>query len=68
MNEEPLHMIPERFRKDVLDNLNADEAPGEYRVKITGELCPFCRYVYSDGSSNMKATGRASSATSASSD
>ncbi len=22
--------------------------PGDYRVKITGELCPFCRFMYSD--------------------
>ncbi len=48
MNEEPLHLIPERFRAEILDNLNAGVAEGEYRVKITGELCPFCRYVYSD--------------------
>src|SRR5689334_6227338 len=48
MNEEPLHMIPERFRKDVLDGLNADIPADEYRVKVRGELCPFCRYVYSD--------------------
>ncbi len=48
MNEEPLHLIPERFRKDVLDNLNAEVASGDYRAKVTGELCPFCRYVYSD--------------------
>ncbi len=48
MNEEPLHLLPERFRKDVLDSLNAEVPAGEYRVKITGELCPFCRYVYSD--------------------
>jgi serine protein kinase len=47
MNEEPLHLIPERFRHDVLEKLNADIAPGEYRAKISGELCPYCRYVYS---------------------
>ncbi len=46
MNEEPLHVIPERFRRDVYDKLNADVAPGDYKVKATGELCPFCRYVY----------------------
>ncbi|REK12950.1 MAG: serine protein kinase [Planctomycetota bacterium] len=47
MNEEPLHLIPERFRPDVLARLNADVAPGEYLAKVTGELCPYCRYVYS---------------------
>ncbi|MEX2113087.1 MAG: serine protein kinase [Pirellulales bacterium] len=48
MNEEPLHLIPERFRGELLAQINnhADEAG--YRAKITGELCPFCRYVYSD--------------------
>ncbi|MDZ4783436.1 MAG: serine protein kinase [Planctomycetia bacterium] len=48
MNEEPLHIIPGRFRKDVADQLNAGREPGEYLVKINGELCPFCRYVYTD--------------------
>ncbi len=48
MNEEPLHIIPERFRKDVLASLNAEVPSGQYRVKITGELCPFCRYVYNE--------------------
>ncbi len=47
MNEEPLHLIPERFRAEVYAKLNADVPPGGYRVKATGELCPFCRYVYS---------------------
>jgi serine protein kinase len=47
MNEEPLHLIPERFRAEVYDNLNAEVPPGGYRVKVKGELCPFCRYVYS---------------------
>jgi serine protein kinase len=47
MNEEPLHLIPERFRGDVYDRLNAEVPPGGYRVKAKGELCPFCRYVYS---------------------
>ncbi len=46
MHEEPLHIIPTRFRADVAAQLNA---PGsDYTVKITGELCPYCRYVYSD--------------------
>ncbi len=48
MHEEPLHMIPPRFRKEVLDQLNSEAAGRGYEVKITGELCPFCRYVYSD--------------------
>jgi serine protein kinase len=48
MNEEPLHIIPNRFRKDVCDELNAGRGEEDYRVKILGELCPFCRYVYTD--------------------
>jgi len=48
MNEEPLHIIPTRFRTDVEGNLNVDRAPGDYRAKIKGELCPFCRYVYNE--------------------
>ncbi len=49
MHEEPLHLIPERFREEVLDSLNAEVAAGRVsQVQITGELCPFCRYVYSE--------------------
>ena len=48
MNEEPLHIIPERFRKEVTDNLNSEVPPDGYRAKVIGELCPFCRYVYSE--------------------
>jgi serine protein kinase len=48
MNEEPLHIIPGRFRPEAEANLNADRAPGDYRAKIKGELCPFCRYVYNE--------------------
>jgi serine protein kinase len=48
MNEEPLHIIPGRFRGDVETNLGADRAVGDYRAKIKGELCPFCRYVYNE--------------------
>src|SRR5262245_55875253 len=31
MNEEPLHLIPERFREEVLTSLNANVAAGDYR-------------------------------------
>src|SRR5207244_3832800 len=34
MNEEPLHLIPERFRKEAADGLNADVPAGDYRIKI----------------------------------
>jgi serine protein kinase len=48
MNEEPLHLVPERFREEVASNLNADPAATNNQVRIHGELCPFCRYVYTD--------------------
>src|SRR6185437_13215028 len=48
MHEEPLHVIPRRFRDDVLAQLNAGRDPHTYQVKIEGELCPFCRYVYAE--------------------
>ena len=48
MHEEPLHLIPGRFRDDVVAKLNAGQPADAYRVRIEGELCPFCRYVYND--------------------
>lgn len=46
MNEEPLHLIPRRFRADVEAKLNADRSEDDYQVKIRGELDPFCRFMY----------------------
>ncbi|NOY43239.1 MAG: serine protein kinase [Planctomycetes bacterium] len=46
MNEEPLHLIPERFRKEVAAQLNAGRNEGDFHVKIRGELDPFCRFMY----------------------
>ncbi len=49
MHEEPLHLIPERFRAEVSVKLNAGRTAGAIiRSKINGELCPFCRYVYTE--------------------
>ncbi|MFO0898932.1 MAG: serine protein kinase [Pirellulales bacterium] len=48
MHEEPLHLIPERFRGEVSARLNAGRGAEDYPVKIRGELCPFCRYVYAE--------------------
>ncbi|MEQ8848814.1 serine protein kinase [Botrimarina sp.] len=51
MNEEPLHLIPTRFRPDVEAELNAG-APADahdeeaFRVRIEGTLCPYCRFNY----------------------
>src|SRR5262245_2233729 len=46
MNEEPLHLIPERFREDVAAKLNAGRGEGDIKVRIRGELDPFCRFIY----------------------
>jgi serine protein kinase len=46
MNEEPLHLIPQRFRSEVEARLNAGRDEHDYQVRITGELDPFCRFVY----------------------
>jgi len=46
MNEEPLHLIPERFREEVAGQLNAGRGEDELHVRIRGELDPFCRFMY----------------------
>ncbi|MEX2317636.1 MAG: serine protein kinase [Pirellulales bacterium] len=46
MNEEPLHLIPERFRGDVEAKLNAGRNEDQFHVHIEGELDPFCRFMY----------------------
>ncbi len=48
MNEEPLHLIPSRFRPDVESQLNLSEDEAAYRVRIEGSLCPFCRFIYQE--------------------
>ncbi|MDX1946483.1 MAG: serine protein kinase [Pirellulaceae bacterium] len=48
MHEEPLHLIPERFRDDVTANLNAAAKDGDYKVRIFGDLCPYCRFMYTE--------------------
>jgi serine protein kinase len=48
MHEEPLHLIPERFRDDVLNRLNTGRGEEEYKARIIGELCPYCRFIYTD--------------------
>jgi serine protein kinase len=47
MNEEPLHLISGRFRGEVESRLNAGHDTG-HQVKVTGELDPFCRFMYAD--------------------
>ena len=46
MNEEPLHLIPERFREEVAKKLNVGREEDEFQIHIRGELDPFCRFMY----------------------
>ncbi len=48
MNEEPLHLIPEDFRRDVAAQFQEASALADYPIAISGELCPFCRFHYMD--------------------
>ncbi len=45
MHEEPLHLIPEKYRSQIKEELNKDFSEDEY-IEIVGELCPFCRQTY----------------------
>ncbi len=47
MHEEPLHLIPFDMREQFLVHFN-ESLPDENKVKIEGDLCPFCRYNYRD--------------------
>jgi len=48
MNEEPLHLIPDRFRQEVCRQLNEGRGDHDLEVKIVGDLCPFCRFMYGE--------------------
>jgi serine protein kinase len=48
MHEEPLHLVPHRFRDETAGQLNQGRQEGQYQVRIRGELCPFCRHIYAD--------------------
>ncbi|MEW5956987.1 MAG: serine protein kinase [Chloroflexota bacterium] len=45
MHEDPLHLIPLEMRERFLDRFNQDQ-PAEKQIKISGDLCPACRYHY----------------------
>lgn len=45
MHEEPLLLIPNDMREKVCEELNRGNK-GEFRVSITGELCPPSRYIF----------------------
>ena len=48
MHEEPLHLIPEEFRADVESQLNVDGGADRHKVRIRGELCPYCRWEFNE--------------------
>jgi serine protein kinase len=47
MHEEPLLLIPREARRDVLDSIN-EKLPEGSRIRLYGDVCPFCRKVYAD--------------------
>ncbi len=47
MHEEPLHLIPMEIRAPFVRKLNS-ERNGELKFLIEGELCPFCRFTFSE--------------------
>ncbi|MBI2892612.1 MAG: serine protein kinase, partial [Deltaproteobacteria bacterium] len=46
MHEEPLHVIPIDVRPQVLRELGLGNA--RYAIRVDGDLCPACRWIYSD--------------------
>src|SRR4051794_34033954 len=47
MHEDPLLLIPIEARKDVLEAIN-EKLPDGRKVKLYGDVCPFCRKMYAD--------------------
>ena len=45
MHEEPLMLVPEPARSRIVDDLNK-RRKAEYRLALSGDLCPFCRHHY----------------------
>ncbi|MCK4871532.1 MAG: hypothetical protein KAS72_02290 [Phycisphaerales bacterium] len=50
MHEEPLVLVPDEARDDILDTINQRhrELGGTGRISLPQELCPFCRKMFSD--------------------
>jgi serine protein kinase len=48
MHEEPLHLIPEDFRAEAEEKVNSKIKEPVHHVKIEGELCPSCRFRFSE--------------------
>ena len=47
MHEDPLLLIPREARNEVLEQIN-EKLPSERKVRLYGDVCPFCRRVYAD--------------------
>jgi serine protein kinase len=47
MNEEPLHLMPEELRQDVIREMNK-RIDSEYEIYVEGDLCPACRRNYDE--------------------
>lgn len=45
MHEDPLRLIPEEYRDEIMARLNKGR-PAEEHVLIEGSLCPSCRFTY----------------------
>ncbi|MGE3107816.1 MAG: PrkA family serine protein kinase [Phycisphaerales bacterium] len=50
MHEEPLLLVPKEAREEILVRLNERHKPQHRagRLRVVGDLCPFCRKVYAD--------------------
>jgi serine protein kinase len=46
MHEEPLRLIPQEFRSQVIGELGLGDE--RYHVHVEGDLCPACRYIFRD--------------------
>ena len=46
MNEDPLHLIPLRYRAETEHRFNAGRDPEDYQVRIMGDLDPYCRFMF----------------------
>ncbi|MBT9548161.1 MAG: serine protein kinase [Candidatus Sericytochromatia bacterium] len=53
MHEEPLKLLPEEVRKEVLAKINAS-LPDNEQIRILGDLNPLCRYYYAHFMSKYK--------------
>ncbi len=48
MHEDPLHLIPLDLRPALLARVNEGRKAGDYEVTIRGDMCPFCRQMYTE--------------------